>query len=198
MSDFKNIFFYESDFSFKFLINEYGFTVNSNSYSNNSEWYSILYEKQNGQFVEIFYAPFRYELDLILGIDSSIISGGKRITLYEYLSVFKPQIKLDVCMASSKPEELQKQIQCLAKYLLEYCNRFMENDTNIWSEISNFYKEQAINNEIRQTRSIAEKAFNNKEWNKCIKLYKNIESNLTEIDKKRLSIAQKQDKFIKG
>jgi len=179
--------------NFHFLINEYDFSISK------INDFSVRFENRE-VFIKITYDARRsYEIDIGLGLlETENHYPEPAYNLGEILRINKaPESRQYRMFQASNPENLELCITKISKLVARYAAVFFSNTDFCFKRLENQRRmeceEYELNTKLRTIREYAQKAWQQKEYSKLIRLYKPVESFLTPVEKQKLHFSVKQN-----
>ncbi|HLA04390.1 MAG TPA: hypothetical protein VJZ16_00265 [Syntrophales bacterium] len=176
---------------FRFLEQELGFIMVEASET------FIQYRSQLF-FVNIYHGRQSYEVGFEVGrIDEAPLRYG----LSALLMVVVPEYNGNTFFQARDKKTLQKSVERLAQIVKAHCHYLLMGDLETWKKLENIRqlekKQLHQNYFVRPTKNEALGAWQRRDYEEVICKYETIETDLTEIERRRLACARKKIKEIK-
>ena len=142
------------------------------------------------RFIHLSTAPLRLELDLDFGIGEELFSVYELHRL-EGKEPF-PERKNDLYDAAFDKNILASEFKRLVTTLIGCGERFLSKDCSLWDELQIQRDLRDQKTENHKAYRIAEKAFNNKDWEKVISVLEGRKKSLSKLNLGRLNYAKKK------
>lgn len=142
------------------------------------------------RFVCLSTAPLRLEIDLDFGIGDQRF-GLQELFLLQASGDF-PARQHDLYTAMHEPEQLQAEFERLLRVLIDYGQRFFDNDVSLWSDLQSQRLQRTQTTRELELIKKTEAAFAQQNWGAVIELLRSREAELNPLNRKRLAYARKK------
>ncbi len=144
----------------------------------------------------VFHDPFSFQIDVVYARVDALL---QRYVLHNMLeAAFVPGHKEYALFQASEPDRVIAVVKTIAELLRKYGGGVLVGDLAEYQRIGEFVrqKSEAFTKEVVQSpiRNAAEDAWQERDFAKVIDLYKQIEADLTKIERKRLEYANNHHK----
>jgi len=167
---------------FLFLKEKYAFNLLDEKSKDNV--YVVAYFRDT-DWVSFFYSPVFKELDFSFGF----LHENRKLnfSINDLCNNFVPNIVDDTA-----EKEIEYCAYLLMKNGIDFLNGNKMSFINIWNKREERLREHLKKNKIIDIKRLADAAWENKEYNNVVELYKQIEDELSEAEQLRFSISKKQ------